>query len=197
MIDMELKLTLPVPTSLNKLYINEYRWSKDKFGRAVQKPTGRRILSSEGAKCKNKLQAEARVQMQGQDWDYDYTLDGYCYLDTTIYFSKRGTDDNNIYKLLCDALEKICYDNDSRILVRTMKIMYSSKNPRVDVKIHPVGYVGMFDSIEAGTDFENKCSGCSRYRKGSCSILKDSLIGTEREEVDYSTNTCSAYKKKK
>lgn len=34
---MELKLTLPVPTSLNRLYINEYRWTKNKFGKSEQK----------------------------------------------------------------------------------------------------------------------------------------------------------------
>jgi Holliday junction resolvase RusA-like endonuclease len=190
-------LTLPVPTSLNKLYINEYRWSKDKFGRSVQQPTGRRILSPEGVKCKNKLQAEARVQMKSQVWDYDYTLNGYCYLDTVIYFQKRGTDDNNIYKLLCDALEKICYDNDSRILVRTRKIMYSPKNPRVEVTLSPVEFIGVFDNQDQATEFESRCSTCSRYRKGSCSILKDSLNGTEREEVDHKLLQCSEHKNRK
>jgi Holliday junction resolvase RusA-like endonuclease len=194
---MELNLLLPVPTSLNKLYINEYRWGKNSYGKTELKPTGRRILSKDGVKCKNELQAEARVQMGGQEWDYDYTLDGYCYLDTVIYFQKRGTDDNNIYKLLCDALEKICYDNDSRILVRTLKIMYSPKNPRVEVRIHPVEYAGVFDSEDGATTFQNNCSDCSKYRNGSCSILKDLLNGTEREEYDKSASICSSYKKKK
>lgn len=191
---MKLNLTLPIPTSLNKLYVN-----KSAFNPKTRKYvlTGQRILSKEGTKSKNEIQAEARVQMQGQDWDYDYTLEGYCYLDTVIYFQRRGTDDNNIYKLLCDALEKICYDNDSRILIRTQRIMYSTHNPRVEVKITPVEYVGVFDNLEALYAFEDNCKNCSRYRKGSCSILKDSVAGTEREELDVKSQSCSQYKKKK
>jgi Holliday junction resolvase RusA-like endonuclease len=194
---MELNLTVPVPTSLNKLYINEYRWSKNKYGKSSQRPTGRRILSKEGQKSKNQIQAEARVQMQDQEWDYDWTKEGYVYLDTIIYFSRRGTDDNNIYKLLCDALEKIAYENDSRVLIRTQKIMYNPNNPRVEVKITPVSYIGMFDNRQHLDKFESVCKSCSRYRKGSCSILKDSINGTERKEVDVEINNCSEYKKKK
>lgn len=160
-------------------------------------PTGKRILSKEGVKSKNQIQAEARVQMQGQDWDYDWTKTGYVYLDTVIYFSRRGTDDNNIYKLLCDALESICYDNDSRVLVRTQKIMYSTGNPRVEATLSPVPFVGMFDSQAEAVEFETNCMSCSRYRNGSCSILKDSLAGTEREEYESKTRTCSKYKLKK
>lgn len=192
---MKLKLTLPVPTSLNKLYINEYRWGKDKYGRTVQKPTGRRILSKEGMKSKNEIQAETRVQMQGQEWDYDWTLEGYLYLDTVIYFQRRGTDDNNIYKLLCDALEKIAYDNDSRVLIRTQKIMYSTHNPRVEVTLSPVEYIGVFDNLNRLTIFEENCKKCSRYRNAGCSILKDSINGTEREEVN--TEICTSYKMRK
>jgi Holliday junction resolvase RusA-like endonuclease len=192
---MELKLTLPVPTSLNKLYINEYRWSRDKHGKTTQKPTGRRILSKEGAMCKNEIQAETRVQMRGQEWDYEWTKENYVYLDTVIYFARRGTDDNNIYKLLCDALEKICYDNDSRVLVRTQRIMYSTYDPRVEVKITPVEFVGVFDNADSLKEFESNCQSCSRYRKGSCSILKDSIAGTERPEIEI--GVCTSYKSKK
>lgn len=189
---MELNLTLPVPTSLNKLYINQYSYNPK---RRMQVPTGKRILSKEGTKSKNEIQAESRVQMQGQQWDYEWTKEGYLFLDTVIYFSRRGTDDNNIYKLLCDALEGICYDNDSRVLVRTQKIMYSPNNPRVEVTLSPVDYVGIFDSKDEAEHFESACSDCSRYRKGSCAILKDSIVGTEREEVvDL---TCTSYKKRK
>jgi Holliday junction resolvase RusA-like endonuclease len=191
---MKLNLTLPVPTSLNKLYINQYGYNPKK---RMRTPTGKRILSKEGTKCKNEIQAEARVQMLGQDWDYDWTKEGYVYLDTVIYFARRGTDDNNIYKLLCDALEGICYDNDSRVLVRTQKIMYSSENPRVEATLHPVEYVGVFDNQEQVAKFEEKCSSCSRYRKGSCSILKDSLKGTEREEIEIDTKVCNSYKMRK
>lgn len=190
---MKLQLTLPVPTSLNKLYISEYKWNPVK---RMRTPTGRRILSPEGVKSKNSIQAEARVQMKGQWWDYEWTKTNYIYLDTVIYFARKGTDDNNIYKLLCDALESICYDNDSRVLIRTQKIMYDTKNPRVEVTMKPVDYVGVFDSIGEASEFELNCKTCSRYLNGRCSILNDSLDFRVREELD-ANRKCSSYKQKK
>jgi len=191
---MKIKLTVPVPTSLNKLYTNQSFYNPKTRSYVA---TGKRILTKEGMKSKNQIQAEARVQLKGQKWDYDWTKTGYCYLDTVIYFQKRGTDDNNIYKLLCDALEGICYDNDSRILIRTQKIMYNPNNPRVEVTITPVEYIGVFDNKEQAELFETKCSDCSRYRKGSCSILKDLLNGTERDEFNMENFSCNEYKVKK
>lgn len=195
---MELNLVLPVPTSINDLYINEYGWSYNtKTKKKENKPTGRRILSKKGRKVKNQIKAETRVQMQGQDWDYEYTKENYLYLDTVIYFNRKGRDDNNIYKLLNDTLEGICFENDSRVLVRTQKILYDTQNPRVEIKIHPVEYIGIFDSQQELDQFENKCQSCSRYLKGRCSILQDGKEARVRKEVDLDSKTCISYKEKK
>lgn len=192
---MELKLTLPMPVSINKLYINEYQWD----ARLKQRvPTGRRILSKEGRVVKAKIQGQARVQMKGQDWDYEWTKDNFVYQDAIFYFARRGTDDNNQYKLLNDSLEGITYDNDSKVLVRTQRIVYDSQNPRIEITIKPVEFVGIFkDEISKG-NFEDTCKDCSRYRKGGCSILKDSIAGTVREEIGSIHNpVCSSFKEKK
>lgn len=192
---MELNLQLPVPTSINKLYINEYQWD----ARLKQRvPTGRRILSKEGRQVKAQIQGKARVQSQGQDWNYDWTKENFVYQDTIVYFARRGSDDNNIYKLLNDSLEGITYDNDSRVLVRTQRIVYDAKNPRIEVKIHPVDFIGIFENDIIFDEFEDKCKDCSKYRKGSCSILKDSVNGTVREEIGSIHNpVCTAFKEKK
>lgn len=193
---MELNLLLPVPTSINKLYINEHQWD----ARLKQRvPTGRRILSTEGRKVKAQIQGRARVQLLEQpEWNYEWTKENFVYQDAVIYFARRGSDDNNIYKLLNDSLENITYDNDSRVLVRTQRIVYDSKNPRIEVKIVPVDFIGIFENRDVYDEFQAKCKGCSKYRKGSCSILKDSIAGTVREEIGSIHNPiCTAFKEKK
>lgn len=198
---MEITIEIPVPTSINKLYINEYNYQfNPKTRKKERMPTGRRILSPEGRKVKARIQGEARVQFEQQKdkWDYDWTRTNYCYQDSVIIFAKRGSDDNNVYKLLNDSLEGILYENDSRVLVRTQKIMYSSKNPKMVVTLRPVDFIGIFDDEKSLDKFKESCISCSRYRNGSCSILKDSIAGTLREEISsHEKPVCSAFKQKK
>lgn len=188
----ELKLTLPVPTSINDLYVMQKRFNPKT--RKYQY-TGALILSDEGRIVKNKIQANARLQTNKQVWDYEKTKNIFVYQDTVIYFARRGRDDNNIYKLLNDSLQGIAYDNDSRVLTRTKKILYDTKNPRVEVTIKPVEFVGIFDNVEEYETFVVKCESCSRFRSGTCSILNDSINYTVREEVV--DKVCNSYKEKK
>ncbi|MGG0794713.1 RusA family crossover junction endodeoxyribonuclease [Brevibacillus laterosporus] len=192
---MQLKLTLPMPVSINKLYINEYQWDARLKMRV---PTGRRILSKEGRQVKAKIQGQARVQTENQDWDFDWTKENFVYQDAVIFFARRGSDDNNIYKLLNDSLEGIAYDNDSRVLVRTQHIVYDSKNPRIELTLVPVEFVGIFKNQEMLRDFQKVCESCSRYRKGNCSIIKNSIAGTVREEIgNIYDPRCTQFKEKK
>ena len=189
---MELRLTVSLPTSLNKLYVNQYTYN---VRTKKSEPTGARVLSKEGKLSKALIQKAARTQMKKQEWDYDYTKENYIYLDSVIYFNKKGRDDNNLYKLLCDSLEKIVYENDSRVLIRTMKIFYDAENPRMELHIHPVTYKGIFDDQFALDKFESACKGCSRYAR-NCSILVKAKEGRIQEEID-GTFTCVKYKEKK
>lgn len=193
---MKLELTLPVPTSINALYINQYTYNPKSRRR---EPTGAKILSKEGELCKEQIQFHAKKQLSDQEWDYGWTedKDSFLYQDAVIYFSRRGRDDNNIYKLLNDSLEKISYDNDSRVLVRTQKILYDTANPRIELTLTPVDYVGVFTSKADAERFEDRCMGCTRFLKGRCSILVDSKAGTVREEIGDDKNpVCEKYKEK-
>lgn len=192
---MELKLVLPVPISINKLYVNQYSFNPQSRRR---EPTGARVLSSAGQKRKDEIQFHTKQQMKNQEWDYEWTKTGFLYQDAIFHFARRGTDDDNAYKLLKDSLEKICFDNDSRVLVRTQKIVYDSKNPRVEVTLIPVDFVGIFDSQVKADAFEDGCKGCTRYLDSRCSILVDSLAGTVREEIgSIDEPECVKYKEKK
>lgn len=194
---MKLELVLPVPTSINALYINQYVWNPKVRKR---EPSGAKILSKEGEKCKKELQEKAGQQMVGQEWDFEWTKnkDNFMYMDVIIYFSRRGRDSDNIFKLLSDALEDLVYDNDSRVLPRVQKIMFDTENPHIKVEFTPVKYKGIFKDEEEFKKFEDLCKECSRYRKGRCSILNDSRRGTIREEVDFSDNNkCKEYRERK
>lgn len=186
---MELELTLPLPTSINKLYINQMGWNPKSKSRIA---TGKRILSKEGEQTKKHIIDEATKQLEGQDWSYDYTLDNYVYMDTLIYFNRKGRDDNNIYKLLCDALEKVVYENDSRVLIRTQRILYDPLQPRVEVSFTPVKYIGIFNDEIHMQEFEDNCKNCKRYAR-NCSILKAAKEGRIQEEVDMDTFECSKF----
>jgi Holliday junction resolvase RusA-like endonuclease len=187
---MELKLVLPLPVSLNQLYINKYSYNP-KTKRS--EPTGARILSKAGMMSKKLIQKAANKQITKQTWDYEWTKNNFLYMDATIYFNRTNRDDNNIYKLLCDALEKIVYDNDSRILIRTQRIYYTTTEPRVELYIHAVDYIGIFDDEAQLHSFESVCKSCKRYGN-NCSILSKAKEGRIQEEiVDM---VCGKYTKK-
>lgn len=177
---MNVQLTIPIPVSINKLYINQY-----KFNSITKKkePTGARILSVEGVNSKKRIQKEAIKQMKTQSWSYEYTKNNYIYIDLVFFFNRMGRDSDNCLKLLQDSLQGIVYDNDSRVLCRVQRVMYDSDNPRVELYIHPVDYVGIFDSKDEFDEFESNCKNCKRYAR-NCSILAKAKEGRIQEEID-------------
>ncbi|MFI2856966.1 RusA family crossover junction endodeoxyribonuclease [Paenibacillus sp. JSM ZJ436] len=185
------KLILPLPVSINDLYINQYTWDA-KIKKRV--PTGKRILSKEGERVKGLIEEAAKEQIAQQDWDYEYTKNHYIYMDSLIYFNRKGRDDNNIYKLNNDALEKIVYDNDSRVLTRTQRILYDKTNPRIELSFKPVEYIGVFDDKDSYEKFLGNCKTCSRYKR-NCSILNAAIEGFIQEEI--SDGLCAKYKQTK
>ena len=191
---MELKLTLPVPVSINKLYINEYRFNPVTRRR---EPTGARILSKEGEHVRSVMRELSKEAVENSDWNIEEVGDKFLYMDVDIYFNRRGRDADNIYKALQDSMQGIVYKNDSQLLPRTQRILFDKNDSRVEITFTPVEYVGIFDNQDDYTEFEGNCQSCTRFRNGRCSILVDSFQGTVREEVDMINYECSEYKQKK
>lgn len=186
---MRIRLVLPLPISINDLYINQYTYDPKARKRV---PTGKRILSKDGERVKQEIIDSATEQISNLEWDYEYTKTHYLYMDSYIFFNRKGRDDNNIYKLNNDALEKIVYDNDSRILTRTQRILYDKNNPRVELEFYPVEFVGIFDDVKESEIFINKCKTCKRHKR-NCSLLNAALDGFVQEEINED-KVCSAYK---
>lgn len=192
---MELNLILPVPVSVNSLYVNQYRWNKIT---KKSEPTGARVLSKEGATTKSLIRKTAKIQMKKQKWNYDESKELYLYVDLVFYFSRKGRDSDNCLKLLQDSLQTVVYDNDSYILCRIQRVLFDTENPRVEAFIHPVSYIGVFDDQVDLNKFESNCKTCKRYNN-NCSILSKAKEGRVQEEItkgfmDYSCSKFSQIK---
>lgn len=197
---MKLEFTTVLPVSVNAMYQNQSFFNPKTKS---YQPTGKRILTTEGKRVKSRISADARIAVQEQGWNIEEAGDNFFYMDTKVFFNRRGRDSDNLYKALQDSLQGVVLKNDSQFLSRTQMVLFDYENPRIEISIKPVDYVGIFEDLHDREEFEARCefgeeNGCSRYRKGSCSILKDSLSGTVREEVNREkTPNCSSFKAKK
>ena len=187
---MELKLSLPLPISVNSLYMNKYVYNSNTKKR---EPTSERILTQKGLICQKQIQKQTKQQMKNQTWDYTYTDNNFIYIDAYIYFNRMGRDDDNVYKLLKDSLQGLVYENDSKALVRTQRVYFDTDNPHIDLIIHPVEFTGIFDNDTMLNNFESACKTCNRYGR-NCSILKAAKEGRIQEEIE--NFICSKYAKK-
>ena len=83
--------------------------------------------------------------------------------------------------------------DDNVVCERVNGIYYDAENPRVEIQITPVDYIGIFDNISQLEKFESNCIGCSRYKR-NCSILQKAKDGKIQAEIqDF---TCCKYKSK-
>lgn len=192
--NMLLHLILPLPLSLNQLYINEYKWNPQTKKR---EPSGKRILSDKGVMNKKLIQKEAMKQLKKQtSWNYDLTKENFIYMDTIITFNKKGRDADNIFKILNDSLKTIVFQDDDKILPRVQRIYYNAQSPKVEVFLSFVEYIGVFDSKGELNEFIQNCESCRYYQNGKCSILNNAKEGRIQEEID-SLLVCNKYIEKK
>ena len=192
---MKLSFLLPLPISINSLYQNQGRFNKASRRYEL---TGQKIMSKEGTQLKRLMTKMAKKAVQEQGWSMEELADNHVYMDVNIYFNRKGRDGDNVFKLLQDSMQGVVYQNDSQVLPRVQKIMYDKNDPRVEITFTLVDYVGIFNSKEDAESFISNCESCSRYLNGRCSILKDSLTGSIREEVEVSEVVkCNSYKEKK
>jgi len=193
----ELNFIVPVPPSINHLYVNQYSWQKDKrTGVAIRVPTGGKILSAEGEKYKKDTKKSVLEQIKDQEWDVKLTNDRHIFMDYIAFMNRKGRDSDNLHKLLQDTLKEIIYIDDSTVLTRPNKILVDRQNPRLEINIKFVDYIGVFDTEDEFNKQLENCKECSSYRKGSCSILKDCYEGIINENYDFMNSVCKKYKVK-
>lgn len=182
----ELKLVSPVPPSVNH-YLG---WRAIMKGR---KPIVVSYETVEAKKYKKEFGEEIKKQVEKQGWIYDETGLQHYYVDCMFYFDRVDKDCNNYFKCSLDCITEtgVVWKDDNIVCERVMGIYYDSVNPRIEMIIYPVSYVGIFGNQEQLNNFESKCKTCSRYKR-NCSLLKNAKTGRIQESIqDF---VCSKYK---
>ncbi len=153
--------------------------------------------TKEAKQYKKKFIRYVKEQVKLQKWEKSENKFQKYYIDCTFYFPRIDMDGNNYYKIMFDSItesESVWID-DVQACERNQGIFYDSSNPRIELKIHPVDFVGIFPTINQLQEFKGNCITCSRYRDGKCVILVKAKEGRIQEEIkDFK---CSKFKQKK
>lgn len=160
------------------------------------KPLAVSYCTNEAKKFKAEFSKYVKEQATIQGWSLEPNEYQHFYVDCVFYFPAKRLDCNNYYKVLLDAITDtgaVWLDDDS-VCERANRILYDSENPRIEIVITPVDYIGIFDDASQLEEFESRCVGCSRYKR-NCSILKKAKEGRVQDGV--SNTLCEFYKKTK
>ena len=176
-----LNLTSPIPLSVNH-YIKPRPFIKN--GKAIVTL----YEAVEAKRYKKDFVKYIREQVLQQKFVHIPNKAQHFYVDCVFYFDRIDKDANNYFKLLLDAItdSQCVWLDDNTACERVQAIYYDSKNPRIEITIHPVDYIGVFKNQEQLDKFEDNCIRCTRYKERKCSILCRAIEGRIQDEVhDY------------
>lgn len=183
-----LSLVSPVPPSVNHYlaYRGVMRGGK---------PMAMSYVTKQALDYKKNFAEYVKQEIIRQGWDVEPTKQLHFYVDATFYFERVDQDANNYFKVLLDAItdtKKIWLD-DNVVCERVQRVLYDNVNPRIELTIHPVEYIGIFDNVSQYDEFISRCVGCTRYER-NCSILKKAYEGRIQDCVVQCV--CGKYKAK-
>ena len=182
-----LRLTSPIPPSVNH-YLAE---------RAIMrngKPVAMRYKTAEAVKYQFEFEQYVRDEARRQNWKLSDNPFQHYYMDCWFYFPRTDMDTNNYFKCMADAItdSRAVWLDDRQLCERVQGISYDKANPRVELVIHPVDYIGVFNNSSQLEQFVSNCISCTRYKR-NCSLLKAAKSGIIQPEI--ADNYCSKYKK--
>lgn len=166
----------------------------------VVKSGNRNIVSpyptEETKKFKKEFISYIKDEVVKQGWEMDCTGLQHYYMDWDVYFPRIDMDAANYDKVIADSITEsgVVWIDDNTLCNRINHIYYDSKNPRIELTIYPVDYIGIFNTQKQLDEFEQKCKTCYRYKR-NCALIKNAKIGRIQEEIDELV--CSKYKKAK
>lgn len=137
-----------------------------------------------------------RKAVKTQGWERPHDTKQHFYVDAVFYFPRTRMDSNNYWKVLLDAITdtQLIWEDDNVVCERTQAIYYDAENPRIELAIHPVDYIGVFKNSSQLDEFESNCIDCTRYKR-NCKILRQAKEGRIQNEIK--NNMCDKYKKSK
>lgn len=116
--DQRLKFTLPVPPSVNHMYINAGR------GKRLNKEATQYIKTAQNI-CKKAIKQQKWKRDKEHVW---YVMDLYYYFP-----DKMRRDSHNTLKILTDCLEGLLYSDDYYLLPRIQYVTLDRENPRLEI----------------------------------------------------------------
>lgn len=157
------------------------------------KPMAMSYKTKEAKDFQKKFEEYIREQVKIQNWNMPLNPAQHFYVDAVFYFPRIDMDANNYFKVSLDTITdtQLIWVDDNVVCERINRIYYDSANPRIELTIHPVEYIGIFDNQEQLSQFEDKCKNCKRYTR-NCSILHKAKEGRIQEEIQ--NVVCSKYK---
>ena len=176
-----LKLTSPIPCSVN-------HYLKPRIMTVGGRPQISMYVTAEAKKYKKEFAAEVKRQVKLQGYDLEPNKTRHFYFDCDFYFDRIDKDTNNYFKLMLDTITDtgLIWLDDNVVAERVNRIMYDRDNPRIEITVRPVDYIGIFDTMKDYDDFLNSCHSCKRYKDGKCSILNKAVAGVVQSEItDY------------
>ena len=118
-----LTLTIPVPPSVNHMYIH--------------KKNGQKILTKAAKQYVKTVQDLCKKAIKEQKWRTDKEAVWFV-MDMYFYFpDKRKRDNHNCLKILLDTLEGLLFTNDYFVLPRAQHVTLDRENPRVEIIFYP------------------------------------------------------------
>ena len=172
-------ITSPIPPSVN-------HYTAHRFGMKNGRPFGIVYKTKEAVKYQTAFKKIVVEEVEKQGWKADLDNGRHLYVDAVFYMDKKHKDANNCWKCLLDAITEtqLVWKDDDLVCERVDKIVYDAENPRVELYIHYVDYVGVFDTEERLAAFKAaNCIDCKRYKR-NCTLLKNATEGRVQEEIN-------------
>ena len=173
----ELYLTSPIPPSVNH-YLGYRGLIKNGHAVAISYKT------HDAVKYQSDFAKYVKDEVQKQGYSVTPNETQHFYVDCVFYFARMDKDPNNYFKCMLDAITdtQLIWLDDNVVCERVQRVYYDKKNPRVELHIYPVDYVGIFENKKQLDDFKKNCVDCSRYKR-NCGLLKQAKLGYIQNEI--------------
>lgn len=173
-----LKLISPIPPSVNH-YLG---W---KCVIKKNRPVAVCYKTADSKRYQRLFIKYVKSQVEEQKWVKSPNKFQHYYMDCVYYFDRIDKDANNYFKCMADAIteSKAVWIDDTQLCERVQGIFYDPVNPRIEITITEVDYVGVLETADELRTFEVQCHSCSRDIK-KCKVRKAALEGRVQSGVE-------------
>jgi Holliday junction resolvase RusA-like endonuclease len=189
-----LKLVSPMPVSVN-------HYIKPRAFVIRGKAQVSMYETADAKKYKKDFSEYVKEEVKKQGWNLAPNKTQHFYVDCDFIFPRTDMDANNYFKIMLDSITdtQLIWLDDNVTCERVNSITYDSNNPRIEINIYPVDYIGIFTDENDLIGFKNTyCEKCSKYDR-NCSILNKAIEGRVQEEIIKGEHilNCLKFKAKK